>query len=143
MAKLEKIRLDLDFEFAYEVWGIVTSLDDYKLAWMINRFLDFKLARTEDYELENPARGLLMYFNCFHYYDEIELTDIYLIKNKYYSHYLLPELKSFDYIIKIEGNYNSEYSAHLFKLINQLPEVQLLKGYQPEELKSNANIAYL
>ncbi len=142
MAK--KIKLDLSFEWNGILLAMVCTIPDYKLAWKLSRALSIEFCRENDwvikYDSDKKNSFLLYQFKN-------EYTTFRLLKNKAYNvdqvdqAWLLPELKDFDYLLLIETEADIDFDA-IKKQIQHLENVQLLKSFNPESLKSKHNIAF-
>ncbi|WP_010136111.1 IPExxxVDY family protein [Ochrovirga pacifica] len=126
----------------YEIVGIHTTLQDYKLAYRINQTLNLNLHRIfpdVDFEINENDKA---YFSVFEYHQNKSLLDWYLIKNKFLIKakkseglfatedsfvcsyvYLQPELKGVDFLLKIQGELTEQYLSSLLKKINTIEEV--------------------
>ena len=99
-------KLIVDYTFDFELYGVVTSLKDYKFAWLINQQIAIKLIRSDDYLLESGSSQM----QIINYKFEEELSEFRLFKNKAVveaqntQQYLVPEMKHFDYFILVRGN---------------------------------------
>src|SRR5436190_16147971 len=103
---MKNIKLVVEYEYDFDVLAIISSVKDYKMAWAINKLLDINLCKTEDISLDFVRDDRLLLSNFIF---ETEYTTFRLLKNKSYEvgrsskNYLLPELKDYDYLIKISG----------------------------------------
>ena len=133
--------LDLtDFcEEEYNLIGIHTTLEDFKLAYLLNNTLKTQLSKAS-YSLDFQNKDSKASFSVFSYSNEKYDFDWYLISNSYSDErslrnesllfntetktYLIPEKKKVDFFLKIVGD--AEYS-YLKQSIEKLNEISNIK----------------
>jgi len=116
MAK--KIKLESTYSFDdINIIGINTSMPDYKLIWNINNTFTHNLIKRDDFNFEMLKTAELIPFSFYQYHDMLNNKWIYLLSNKTYNKYLIPEYKTFNYLFIIKGISNDSYiNAYLSKL---------------------------
>lgn len=110
--------------------GIHSTQDDYRLAFLLNRLLDFQLEKDIDLTFNNLS------FSLFSSFDELKNTEYKLVKNKIniikqqpYSidlfaeefsteTHAFPELKKVDYLLKIVYE-NSKKKDYYISTLNK------------------------
>src|SRR6478736_8333714 len=103
---MKSFKLVLDYDYDFEVLAVISSVKSYKLAWAINKSLNINLCKTEDICLEFVRQDRLLVSNFIF---ETEYATFRLLKNKTNDqgkgnkNYLVPELKDYDYLIKLSG----------------------------------------
>ena len=105
MKKSSKLLLlDDDFE-AFDVIGICSGMNDYRIAWNLNKAFSWQLEHS-DRVLQIPQKKSKEVIS-FSYYQQLgfeEYTDLYLVKNKQFSRPLLEDYPQLDYILIIKNN---------------------------------------
>ena len=104
MAK-EKLILD-SYDEEYLIYGIISDVKEYKLAWQLNSCLNVDFKKQEDAELifKGNKKMKVSYFLF-----QQEFYSVKLIKNKAVevegikNPFVLPEVKNYDYLIMVEG----------------------------------------
>ncbi len=97
--KILKFEIDLDFVLI----AVTTSLKDYRICYLINRYLNFNFLKTSDLEVEiNPGRHPV-FFSRYIYNWEASDTDFFFIANKGSDGYLVPEMRKTDYFFIIRN----------------------------------------
>src|SRR5271165_1508607 len=91
--KILKFEIDLDFVLI----AVTTSLKDYRICYLINKFLNFNFIKTPDLAVDAAQHGGISFFSAYHYNWEATETDFYFIANKGSEGYLVPEMKKADY----------------------------------------------
>ncbi|MDP2089669.1 MAG: IPExxxVDY family protein [Flavobacteriaceae bacterium] len=150
--------LDLsDFlDTSFSLFGIKTSLEDYRLAYFLNKQLQTQFERTEknlEFELNNEKQS----YSLFNFEDVYNYNDWFLISNKFTQtnknnqvadlftqtnfnfdsiNYLIPERKSFDYFIKITGGIKNSLNQELIQKIKSIDFIEAVFEVKPNELKS-------
>ncbi|MBS1485941.1 MAG: IPExxxVDY family protein, partial [Bacteroidetes bacterium] len=98
-------RLDIDYSFDFQLYGIISTLKAYKLTWEINRVTGKSLTKMPDFEILNKANatGLHTY-----YAKANEVNTLRLFRNKPNEEsesreLLVPEYPHFDFILLAQG----------------------------------------
>ncbi|HAO13965.1 MAG TPA: IPExxxVDY family protein [Tenacibaculum sp.] len=137
---------ELDFDdfssCEYSLLAIHTPLEDYKLAYLLNRRLDYKFKKSDINIDKKNKNDVLTSFSVYEYSNAEH--NFSLIKNTLkkkviidndslfnVSHevsYLISERKKVDYFLKIEGDINAIYLSKLIQKLKAFP--QLLTSYK-------------
>ncbi|MFK5958993.1 MAG: IPExxxVDY family protein [Lutibacter sp.] len=149
--------LTLDLEDDYLLIGIHSTEEDYRLAYLLNKYLKTKLIRFKhhlDFENSNAK------FPLFEYKDEQKLINYYLINNKHsqfitnlknvglfegsYStiSYLIPEKKKVDFFLKIEGCNKQLFLNNLVSKLNNIQQIITSYAIEPNSLKSKDHLIF-
>jgi len=132
--------LDFDSvcEEEYHLIGIHTTLEDYKLAYLLNKEIKTNFSRSNfnlNFTLDKTQASYSLYN-----YTNIEYDfDWFLISNSYneenvtlnngllfpseIKNYLIPEKKNIDFFIKILGDPEEEYIDKIITDIKQIAQV--------------------
>lgn len=144
--------IDIDFSLI----GITCSIEDYRLAYLLNKHLNTNFERNEtnlEIEIKSTQQSYALYgYKNTHYFN-----DWYLIANKFTQihtvnqssnlfsttdyrvesiSYLIPEQKKIDYFIKITGGIEPDYYQNLITTIKSIQQVEAVFKINPDELKS-------
>ncbi|MDG1423281.1 MAG: IPExxxVDY family protein [Flavobacteriaceae bacterium] len=136
--------LDIDDfnEDNYTLIGIHTALEDFKLAYLLNKNLDTHFSKA-NYSLDFESHASFSVYNDI---NEEYGFELYLISNSYTEErtnasdtivlatetktYLIPEKKKVDYFIKIVGEPTQET---IYKTVNQIKQInQVVTSYTVE-----------
>ncbi len=138
-----KNRLVIDPDYHFELYGIITSMREYKLAWELNKRLKIHLVKQPDISLEFLKEGHILVSN---YLFEKEHRVFKLLKNKSVDQYvnkvvyLLPELQKFDYfLIRDEINKGKEDIISKLKGINL---IDFISSFNVKDIKSKENLIF-
>lgn len=157
----------LDFgefdEIDYHLIAIHTSLEDYRLAYLINQKLLINLSRNENEIQINVKEGETK-FSRFYYYDTEKAVSWNLIRNKneviqqkndsgqnLFSDinievstkvYLLPEFKKVDYFLKIEDTEEITDLLEIQTLLNTIDNVSTVYVVETNTIKAKNNLIF-
>ncbi|WMJ75064.1 IPExxxVDY family protein [Cytophagaceae bacterium ABcell3] len=142
---MKPVKLSVEYEFDFEILGIISPVKDYKLALHINRCLDISLKRDEDINLEFLKEGKIV-ISCF--LSESEYSCLRLLKNKSVEHsnvakpYLIPELKEYDYFIHLSGEGDMWDADETVSKLREIPIIQYIQKLNTSNLKSRENLIF-
>ncbi|CAL2082363.1 IPExxxVDY family protein [Tenacibaculum sp. 190524A02b] len=149
---------ELDFnEFAisqYSLIGIHTTLNDYKLAYLLNSKLECFFEKANFcLDIKNKNKEIVS-FPIYEYVNEKEDTNWFLINNVSKKkveieaiglfmkrttsvvEYLVSEKKKVDYFLKIEGDFKETFVDSLINNIKTIPQVVTSYQIDIDTLKS-------
>lgn len=142
MAKVKKYQLAFDNEYAYELIGICSHYNDYRLVWSMNEALGLRLEKSQELFFVNGKKGFEAYgFPNYEMHDEDQRQDIYLIKNKHIGKYLIPEKQQIDYFLFVCNNVLVDIEEWVDKL-RELPGVMAAYVYDPLDYTSTEQIVF-
>tara|TARA_R100000306_G_scaffold14224_6_gene17258 strand:+ start:327 stop:818 length:492 start_codon:yes stop_codon:yes gene_type:complete len=158
-----KLIFDEDFEEPFTLIAIHCSEEAYKLAYLMNRHLNFRLKRRH-IDLDFSTEGLLITFPLYDFDDVHKYTRFSLVANKCKSvdaglqssgglfaemfsekatvHYLLPELKKVDYFLKIYSDFASVPLRKFLSEINDIKQVISAYTIEMDTIKSKNNLIF-
>jgi len=140
---IKKNKLIINYEFDFELIGLISPYKEYKIAWLINHCLKVHLVKMEDIELEFIDNNI--FISNFSY--ETGNSIFRLIKNKNIIGedslvYLLPEMKEFDYLIMLEGQGDSFLVHDIVENLKSVEEIQYITQVDISKLKSKENLIF-
>ncbi len=140
---MKKSKLIIDYEFDFELLGLISSAKGYKLAWEINQALNIQLVKQADLVVgfrNNEERS----FSFYSY--QTQLNRLKMFKNKPSDpdagkYFLIPEFPHYDFIIlaDMEEQYTHQQLIHSIKSITS---VQLAAMIPLDGLKSKSNFIF-
>ena len=140
----------------FHLIGVKTSIEDYHLAFLLNKYLETYFTRSEnnlEFEIKNEKQS----FSLFNFDDEHNYKEWNLISNKFIQsninnqtnnlfsvtnydfstiNYLIPEQKRFDYFIKITGGDDVSLCQKLIIKLKTIHQIDAVFEINPLELKS-------
>jgi hypothetical protein len=142
---MKTIKLLVDYDFDFELIGVISSLKGYKLAWCINQALKLNLKREDDLIIDFLHEGQLVIIN---YNYETEYSNFRLLKNKscefanIASPFLIPELKEYDYFIQLKDESGIFGASPIMEKLKHIAGVEFVKQLETENLKSKDNLIF-
>lgn len=149
-----------DIEF--QLFAINTTLDDYKLAYLINKELNVHL-KTSLPDIDISFHNNVANFSLYHFKDTDSCTEWYLVQNKckitvennktndlfsnssaYRTHTicLQEELNKSDFLLKIEGDISDELLKSITKQINNIKGVVTAYEVDTQKLKNKEYLIF-
>lgn len=116
--KIHKLKLEIEDDF--QLIGIASHENDYRLSWALNQQLGFTFTKKTDLVITHPKHKVETNFTRFIHEDELEYLTYTLFSNKSEGGFLLPEFKNIDFILKVSGNPDTEQLAVLTNGIKQI-----------------------
>jgi len=143
MLKMKKSKLVIDYEFDFELVGLISAAKGYKLAWELNQALGIQLVKQPDLVVgfkNNEEKS-------FSFYDyQTQFNRLKMFKNKPSDadggkYFLIPEFPHYDFIIlaDMEEQYTHQQLLHSIKAITS---IQLAAFIPLEGLKSKSNFIF-
>ena len=150
---------DFDQE-SFTLFAIICKLEDYRMAYMFNKFLDVRLKkRPKNIDFKSPYAS----YSLFEYENNDENTFWNLISNIYKSeeesgldeglffelkskiinyHNLLPELNNIDFLLKISSDSRLINDKLILNRIQQIPQVVTCYKVERGDIISNENLIF-
>ena len=139
---MRKRKLILNNEVEDTVYGLVSSLKDYKLAWKINQLFKIELVRKPELKISFVIGSDIEVTN---YEYRTEIVCLRLIKNRGLDStvsYLIPELSKFDYFIMIdEQDVFMDHSLFL-NMLKVVEGIDYALSVDTDKLKSKDNFIF-
>lgn len=155
-----KLLLDDAFDFDFKLVAIHCSLEQYRLAFLINKYAGLRLASSDDVSFY--ARKLKYSFGTMRYEDSKNYLNYTLISNHFKLRYsqmlkenvlfaesehsrtfnLVPEVKSADYLLKIESDDDNAPCTKLLEQLNRIPHIITAYQIEVSALKSKQNLIF-
>lgn len=144
--KMKKQKLFVDYEFDFDVFGVVSAFKDYKLAWNLNKSLGISLTRKKDLLIKFVDHTLAI--TNFKFKTENSL--IRLLKNRSYESqygenlFLVPEMITMDFFIMVTGDtgYLKRESASFLDILRKVNGVDYAIKVEIEKIKSKENFLF-
>ena len=144
------LSLGYEYEHDYALIGINSTLEDYRLAYLLNKKLALKLER-QSYDLDFSDKDCvfpIFAFDCdttfSSWYFLINKTNVVhktsnqnnLFPEESKTSFLIQEKKNIDYFLKIEGDFDELQILSLLDTINNIKGVITSYAIDPQTLKS-------
>jgi hypothetical protein len=151
---------DVIDDVLYTLVAIHCTLEDYRLAFLLNKHLKIKLARrSKDLDFNKGKSN----YSIFEWEDEKQLTTWNLVANSckiesfqkvsYESlfdnqekitktTYLIPDYKRVNYFLKIENEFSSSKEKYILDRILEIPQIATAYSIDTNQLKSKDNLIF-
>lgn len=141
MGKRKKHILSLEPELDFEMVGICSHHNDYRLAWGINEKLGLMLSKCEDFAMTDKKGEITSLHSMYEYEDENDRLTYYMIKNKCQGKYLIHEKPTIDYFLFLIDN-SAIRIEDLVSNLKTVPSILAAFDFIPEEIPSTENLAF-
>ena len=157
---VHKLILDDAFdEVLYTLIGIHCTLEDYRLAYLLNKHLGIALARTLDLDYNNGKAS----YSIYEWEDEKQLVTWSLVSNisktetlQQIDHkslfdtqqniiktsHLLAEYKTVNYFLKIDSEFSFSKEKYILDSILNIPQIATAYSIDSSQLKSKDNLIF-
>ncbi|AUC82889.1 IPExxxVDY family protein [Lacinutrix sp. Bg11-31] len=159
---IKKLVLD-DFleEENFSLIGIHCTIEDYRLAYLLNKALELKLVR-QDNDLDNNNNKTA--FSIFEWEDDTQFKTWNLVSNTCKvvtsqtdnnldslfsfnpavtkTHHLVPEFSKANYLLKIDNELHSKKEKLILEKILKIDQVITAYSIAPESLKSKDQLIF-
>ena len=140
---MRKNKLIIDYEYDFNLVGIISTAKGYKLAWELNQALGIHLVKQPDLIVgfkNNVEKG-------FDYYShQTQLNRLKVFKNRPADldagkYYLIPEFPHYDFII-LAAMEEYDKMQSLVQSLKSINSIQLAAIIPLEGLKSKSNFIF-
>lgn len=139
--KKHKLLLDLKEEYPdFTLYGIAGNVKAVTLAWEINKQLNTDFVLKGKIQLDNIKKASQSEHPYFYYYQENDLVAFYLFVNKDGNQCLLPELKTIDYLLKIEDSNEQIDPDYILSKLKGIHSINFVMRIDPDNLKNQENL---
>jgi hypothetical protein len=107
----------------YSLAGISCHLRDYRLSYLLNEQLEFRLVRLADLPYFAPGAQEPVLFSLYKWRDEDQYNTYYLLANRSEDMLLAPQVKQADFLLLIEGPFKKKQQDELLSGIRKVPNV--------------------
>ncbi|TXG37313.1 IPExxxVDY family protein [Seonamhaeicola maritimus] len=157
---IHKLVLDDVEEDLFTLIAIHCTLEDYRLTYLLNKFLGITLTRrASDLDFQN---GELTY-SIFEWEDCKQQTNWSLVSNvcktedyrqgisdslfsiqekTTKNNYLVPEYKTVNYFLKIDNEFNFSKEKYILNSILKIPQVATAYSIESDQLKSKDHLIF-
>ncbi|HSP40053.1 MAG TPA: IPExxxVDY family protein [Gillisia sp.] len=154
-----KLLLD-EVEEDYLLLAIHSSLEDYKITYYLNKYLQINFSRAKQ-DLDFNHGVVQALYPLFLFKEPAKYRNYFLIKNKFKgavkkvissgslftddevttkSTFLIPEYKEVDYFLKIDEDLSQDQLQILINKIAAIPNIQTIYEVDQTQLKSKNNL---
>lgn len=142
LGKTKKHVLTFEQEYDFQMIGLCSHHNDYRLAWGINETLAISLTKcAEDFVVVNKKGQRVSEHSLYEFRDQENMVEYFLIKNKSLGKYLIPEKPAVDYFLFLVENHIIDPDDLLQKLRN-IPSILGGFLFDPEEFESTELLVF-
>jgi len=160
---IHKVYIEEFEEDDFHIIAIHTSLEDYRLAYFINREIEIRLSKNDN-DIQSQVKGGRASFARFTFEDhenaikwnlvqnknEVEgsenylTTDLFSNSNNSFSSlaYLLPEYKKVDFLLKIKNAANEINWSEIVSKISIVDGINMVYNVDKSKIKSKNNLIF-
>jgi len=136
------IKLQVDEDIKYILFGVSSHENDYRLVWAINNQLHMQFTRTENLVIHHGKLKSDLEFSRYVYDDEDKYLKYYLISNRCPDSFLFPELRNFDFLIKIVGELDDTIAKEVPVMFRKIDIISAVYKIEPKTLKDPGKIIF-
>lgn len=120
---VRKLKLSSDDFPDIDLIGINTSLQDYRLAYFINKETALRLERLEDLPVYSEKSKDLRNYCLYSYFDPDKRVSYYLCSNDNEKGKMIDQYSQANYFLLVKGNRNDEEVKAIQSTVRKLPSV--------------------
>ncbi|MGV3540244.1 MAG: IPExxxVDY family protein [Rufibacter sp.] len=141
---MKSLRLEVEYDYDFDLYGVVSSSKDYTLAWALNKYFRIRLIKQADLCIDYLNKGRLVISNYLH---KAEHGTLRLFRNRSVgtstlsSPYLVPDIKEYDYVIQVSGGLD-QFQQELLNRLHAVPLVQYVRSFDPNCLRYKENLLF-
>lgn len=157
---LHKLVVDDFYDDSYSLLAVHCRLEDYRLAYLLNKYLNLNLTRLpQDLDYKYFAAT----YSLYEWIDEEHFTTWHMISNVckkeedslqssgslfsdqekvLKTYHLLPELKNVDFLIKITNDDRLFDERDMLENIQRIPQIITTYTIDVDQLKSKENLIF-
>ena len=155
--KIHSLDIKSSYDGDFDLIGIHTYLEDFKLAYLLNDRLNAHFHKAP-FSLDIKSNQKMVSFSIYNQVKEKDNFEWYLIANTYTEEkinplepivmitetktYLIPEKKNVDYFIKIIGKPTQELIRKIIHEINQINQIVTSYIIETKTLKSKQCLTF-
>ncbi|GAB3922869.1 IPExxxVDY family protein [Mucilaginibacter myungsuensis] len=140
---MNKKVLKLEFDLDFVLIAITSAQKDYRMCYLINKFLHFNFKRVDDHEVNiYPNSPEPVQFAMFEDFWEASETMFYIIANRSPDGLLIPEMREADYFMLIKNYIDDQDLVNIVNGLNKIPEVVAAIKIDPKKVKSRENLLF-
>lgn len=156
---LHKLLVDDFYDDTYKLIAIHCGLEDYRLAYLLNRSLDLNLTRKDedlDFEYLKSSYSIFEWNNTSQYVtwnlisnvckkeeDSLYSTGLFQTNQSVLKTFnLVPEYKRVDFFIKISDEIQNVNEKIILNRLQNIPQIVTSYSVNPSELKSKDHLIF-
>ncbi|MDR2011138.1 MAG: IPExxxVDY family protein [Bacteroidales bacterium] len=138
--KTKKLKYKPDFDF--DLLGITSSENDYKISWLISSYLEIEFMKCDNLTIIDSQISVEQNFSVFESLANKENIQLKLVSNRGDIGYLITELKNIDYFLLITKDEEKTLLNELFVKLKSLPDITGIFKLDTSNLKSKEKLLF-
>ncbi|MFQ3575435.1 MAG: IPExxxVDY family protein [Cytophagales bacterium] len=146
MSVKKKFELDIEYDDEFLLFGLVTGIKSYTLAWHLNKLLEIKLKKLDDIQyIMKDGGDFYISSYCF----STEHLTFRLLKNKGYGlkekliPFLVPEMNKYDFFLHIHGEIDLVDKSKVLSKLRNSDFLTFSSLVETDKMKSKNNFVTL
>ena len=135
-------KLTVDFHPEFQVLGISSHQNDYRLSWAINSALGLNFSKTSNLKIKNDKTGETQEFSVFTYDDENGINKYNLVSNRCQNGFLLTEYKNVDFLMLIHGDLISYEFENFFQKLKNIEIITMVFELSKLSVRSKQKLIF-
>ena len=153
------LKFKIDYDLNFIIIGVQSEMKDYQFGYFLNNSPFFELNRMNT-DISCIINEKKVYFSVFEHVNSDQKRTSFLIKNKVLYHdpvpiskslfnesvdkaaFLIPELKEFNYLIKMVGIWKKKEFEELQKFLHHMKNVEFQANINLTQIKSINNLVF-
>ena len=107
----------------YTLAGISCHLRDYRLSYLLNDSLGFRLVKLDDMPYFAPGATDPNPFSIYTWRDDDHYNSYFLLANRNEESWLVPQARQADFLLLIEGPFKKKQEDELLSKLRRVPNV--------------------
>lgn len=158
-----KLVLDAVVDQPFKLIAIHCSIEEYKLAFLLNKHLNLRLSRARN-DIDFYINSVRVLFTLYKYNDQQRYCEYFLISNKSKGQsqkttadfgslfgeeemangttHLIPEFNKVDFFLKIEEEADFVSEVLLLEKIKEIPQIATAYSIETSKIKSKENLIF-
>ncbi|GGF20930.1 IPExxxVDY family protein [Hymenobacter cavernae] len=141
---MKTLTLEVEYDCDFDLFGLVSSSREHKLAWTLNNLLRLRLVKQQD--LIYPLHQGRLVISNYLYKNEVSILRLFrnrsLDPSTLKKPFLAPDIKEYDYLIQVCNGTGHLASELVAERLATLPDVQYCCQFDPNELKFKENLLF-
>lgn len=139
---MAKYTLSLEDDFDFDLIGICSPKNDYRVCWSINEKLNLRLQKSlEPFMVSGKKGNITSSHSLYEWEDEENFLSYYLIQNKSQGKFLIPEKAQIDYFLVIKESGVVDVKEQIRQL-QEIVSITTVIDFDPNELKSASKLIF-
>lgn len=139
---MAKFILEDEAYYDFKLLGISSHVKNYRLCWTVNKALGLDLMKMDEEIIVRPLRSdRPISFSVYYCFDEETEVEFELISNRHEEGFLIPEMKSADYFLKI-SDWHADPMSELIQKLRKESLVNMAFEVDLDTLRSKQNLVY-